>query len=315
MASSAPVDLTFQNDVSTMQHVALVSATAKAKEASVLGGEIARDMGSTLAMLKRPFSGAVDLLGRMTKAASRNAGKTAKSAARAKANAWLEYRYGWRPLISDVKTIVTDAQKLHDRAMGKRLVFRSTERQSGSKTVTFVDKRALGILASWPSTGSATRTQSVRVSAGVIAQYSAESYADAAMRTLGLRLCDVPSTAWEIIPFSFVVDWSTNVGKWIRAVTPVPGINILGNWVTTIINDEHYISGSFKCSSPGPPPRTDIGDLGSARTTSNTYTRAVNQPLPTTPDILLKPLTRYQEADALALTAQKILNSLGRLRH
>ena len=49
----------------------------------------------------------------------------------------------------------------------------------------------------------------------------------------GVAPHSLTSSAWELVPYSFVVDWLANVGNYIAALTPKPGVNFLSSWVTT----------------------------------------------------------------------------------
>lgn len=46
-------------------------------------------------------------------------------------------------------------------------------------------------------------------------------------KSFGLTWTDLPDAAWELTPWSFVVDWFINVGDYIRAITPKPEVRIL----------------------------------------------------------------------------------------
>jgi hypothetical protein len=43
---------------------------------------------------------------------------------------------------------------------------------------------------------------------------------------------EVPLAAWELVPFSFVVDWIVNVGDWLEAVQPKVGVRTLAEGIT-----------------------------------------------------------------------------------
>lgn len=50
--------------------------------------------------------------------------------------------------------------------------------------------------------------------------------------TFGLNVTQIPIAAWEIIPYSFVVDWFVNVSDFISALVPKAGVHVLSSWTT-----------------------------------------------------------------------------------
>lgn len=42
--------------------------------------------------------------------------------------------------------------------------------------------------------------------------------------------------AWELVPFSFIIDWFTNIGDIIGALILNPGLTPLSSWVTETIS-------------------------------------------------------------------------------
>lgn len=306
-----PVTLNF-NGVDIGQ-IALAKALAKAKEPGVMGGELLRDFTQTVRMLKRPFSGAQDLLKRMTAYRNKRLGKTAASAAKATSNTWLEFRYGWQPLIMDGQATINAAHERRSRALGKRLVFRSSESVTQKGGTTFNLKPLVGTFT-WPCTGSVQCEEKRTASAGVIAQFDPERVSDEVSRFAGMRASDIPSTIWELTPYSFVVDWFTNAGTWLRAVTPVPGVSILGNWVSTVTDFSRICSGTIYLYHAGPPAGTLVGSAGGATERSKTLRRICNVPLSSTPVLLRKPLSATHAVDALALSTDSILSVLRSFR-
>lgn len=127
--------------------------------------------------------------------------RSGKSVSRETASKWLEYRYAIMPLVYSIHDVVETYKR-------NKLVYH-TERsvRNFQKSIT-----------SASGTGSQfyeTLTQSSRITAVGKRKPSENST---------LRLIDDLSinpfkTAWEIIPFSFVVDWFVNVGSFIEAQT------------------------------------------------------------------------------------------------
>jgi hypothetical protein len=136
------------------------------------------------------------------------------------AKRWLELRYGWTPLIMEVQGTI--------KALSKRdpIKPRATSRRVVSKTA----------ISEWDLIQSQAQFSdqhfhyifSKRVDARAYCLYEAELTTRSA-RDFGVT--EFPLAAWELVPFSFVVDWFIPVGNWIEALTPKLGIKILAEGV------------------------------------------------------------------------------------
>jgi hypothetical protein len=134
---------------------------------------------------------------------------------------WLEFRYGISPLVYDVQGAVKALDP--DRDLTPRLVSRATRRDvQKSGTVVNRDQTWYGLFKY-----TFANTEDIQVRA--YCHYKADmTYLPA--RDFGLT--ELPLTAWELVPFSFVVDWFVNIGDWLEALTPKLGIKILSEGYT-----------------------------------------------------------------------------------
>jgi hypothetical protein len=116
-------------------------------------------------------------------------------------NEWLGYRYGWRPVIYDIKSIYNACQKLN------------TGKQRYNKTRSH----------SWDS----FNTDEWTTEAGdYFEHHNVQDKISVSVRGSVVADIEVPQfqfnpiqTVWEEIPFSFVVDWFLSVGKSIAAAS------------------------------------------------------------------------------------------------
>lgn len=123
---------------------------------------------------------------------------------------WLSYRYGWMPLLSDVDGAV-DA--LTRPAMSGILAFARCKRPfSFEKVFT-----APGYSQVVSVTGY--------VSAGVY--YECKNSTD--FTSLGLS--NPAEVAWELVPYSFVVDWFIPIGKALSALDAFTNVTVLASYV------------------------------------------------------------------------------------
>lgn len=294
---------------------ALVRAYSAMNKSDIMGGEILKDLGSTLGMLRRPFSTAVDLLGRMAKNRSRHAGKTAASFAKATAGTWLEYRYGWRPLIGDSRKVVELASKSRNEAFkrGRRVVRGFDEK---------VTKFSPLACQSWLYTGALTVMLDGAATDSIVSQARAgiifvlkepSSEAERWSRSLGFTSKDILPTVWECVPFSFVADWFVGIGDWLQAVTPNPFVEVLGTWVSTDQNALRSTKGTWWWTCPN--GHKYQGNLSEHTYNRRLIVRSVNPAITTLPVPRGKLLNALQTADGLSLTVQKICNELKTFRH
>lgn len=305
--------LSLADDRERAKATLLVKAYAKMNESPLLMGENLAEIHQSVQMLKKPFSGAVDLIAKIARSRDSALRKTNVSLAKATSNAWLEYRYGWKPLILDTQQIIKEVRNSSVKGNGKFKVART------SKRFTKKDKADAYLTGSglYTTTGVATHEIECDVSAGVIYAARNRSLAGLLAKTSGLDSRSLPSTAWELVPFSFVVDWFVNVGDWLQAVIPDPDIAVIGNWVTCV--EKHLwtmgcIATDHDVYLGGSNHNRVRGGFGACSIKERWYDRTVNNPLQLTPQIIGKPLSFLHTVDGLSLMAQRIVNGLDSLR-
>ena len=307
-----PISFSIESDTGTMADVALVKALAKVNKSVIDGGTNFLELGQTLRMLRRPFTSAQDLLIKMHKRRSRKKWKSACDAAKATADSWLEYRYGWKPIIMDtnsIQKVYSQKAKKLDRSF---LVARASESGSRVQTRSFQGVPFHG-LPHWKGGGTLTLSETAKVGAGVY--YGLTGLAPTAAEIYGTRARDIPQSLWETIPYSFVVDWFTNIGDWLQAITPAPGVTIHGNWTTVVYKRTSNFSGSMLQCNAGPANELFTGSPGGATETWNTVTRTVNRPTPNLPSFTGLGLSRTHQLDALALLHNPIMDLLKGMKH
>lgn len=310
--SAAPTPHDLRLDLENMKIVAYSAALAKLNQPGVMGGEILKDLGTTIRMLKRPFQSATELLTRMIKN-SRPRGvkrwKTARDALKATADSWLELRYGWIPTLGDMEHIVTDAMSKRAHVKWNHLVVRAEERQK----LDTIDATSLTYKPNAVYTGCIHTEQLLRACAGIIYDLQPQSGSDVALQALGLRLCDAPATIWEVIPYSFVVDRFVSVGQWIQAITPKPEINIRRSWITTVYNRVRTCEGGSvrRVYTDG---YVGTGNSGVSIIKEDNIVRDVDPQLNITP-VVFPRVTLNFKLDALALMLNPIMGMLRTMKH
>jgi hypothetical protein len=135
------------------------------------------------------------------------------------ADTWLEYTYGWKPLLSDVyasaeatASVLVERQGVvrYQTKRGENVKFTTKVVDSaGSKSTMLLESRrsvAIGVM--------------FRIPNGAI------SVVDA------FGLSNPLTVAWEIIPFSFVVDWFLPIGDALKGLTAFSGLEFHDGWIT-----------------------------------------------------------------------------------
>jgi hypothetical protein len=204
------VPLASSSSLASARNEAVTAALAGVQKPDMQGLVSLAEIGKTVAMLSNPMRGIRELL---LKGSRKGKGDTYQRLQ----DSYLEYRYGWRPLMYDVESIV---KALHHK-YNQRLTSRATRTASDSASLVTSGSSG-GVSISLNVSTSYEYT----VRAGVLYEHTLASD-----NAWGTRLSDIPSAAWELVPFSFVVDWFVNVGDYISALTPKAGVNTLGSWV------------------------------------------------------------------------------------
>lgn len=140
---------------------------------------------------------------------------------------WLEMQYGWRPLVDQAYEA---GKALESLTQPRRLRFTVS-----SKKTKLVDlTQSPGFYELW-TMGS------------LQVKIHAELYEEISLaRSLGLT--NPAAVLWEIVPYSFVVDWFLPIGSYLSAVGVIPSLK--GRFLT--ISKGSWKGSRFKKTSPFP---------------------------------------------------------------
>lgn len=142
------------------------------------------------------------------------------------ANGWLELQYGWRPLLQDVYGAAElTAQRVSDEVHSKA---------SGSATLS--DREIIKrVEVGYSPIGSAGRDNvTITIKRFIQAKYVCSfSVANPASRSLSQMGFTNPALlAWELLPYSFIVDWFIPIGNYLSTLDATLGMNFQGGCVT-----------------------------------------------------------------------------------
>jgi len=134
-------------------------------------------------------------------------------------NLWLEYQYGWKPLLSDVHGAIKDLNEREKQAGRTMVTVKSgfTSRDSSSVPVT------LSCVSDYYDYKASIRDE---CRCFVRLDYVRQ---DAPWSTLSqLGITNPLSVAWELVPWSFVADWFAPIGSYLDLLDADLGWSLRG---------------------------------------------------------------------------------------
>lgn len=265
--------------VSQVVNSALASAKSEAFDALTFAAEL----GKTAGMVSKRVGQIFDIASIVARRSSRE--RNPRRQKERFQDMWLEYRYGWRPLVYDISNITRQLEKMpHLKNIGKSSATQDLG-YSSSKVTT-------GVRQLYTGTVVRTGTRTYRGFALALGKFGS---------TPEFRPFQ---TAWELVPFSFVVDWLFDVGSFISAVSPIPGISTPASGYS--IRESWEESRSMDVThNPSDVDFTITGNVTGVRTiTRESYTRYPSGAV--TPSFYSK-LDTLKIVDIGALILQRVL--------
>lgn len=129
--------------------------------------------------------------------------------------AYLQCRYGWRPLVYDILGAIDLVEKLENGSYERLHVYVKSHKKmpyNGSGNMPLVYSSGVYLFAAHSSFEG---TEKVKVRYDYYLKN--QEYVTAASLGLGVH------TLWELESFSFLVDWILNIGRWLEAFSILPG--------------------------------------------------------------------------------------------
>lgn len=117
-------------------------------------------------------------------------------------SAWLEGRYGWRILLYDIE----DINNLIEQLSEARPEF--AKERVGGQYVEIITESPYYADASGTRLYNKVTTLDVSLRGNIVAAYDPPAI-----------IFNPVNTAWELVKFSFIVDWILNVGTWIQSLS------------------------------------------------------------------------------------------------
>lgn len=213
--SAYSISLTKANNKAKEQLVRKV----RKKQTTFQGGTFLGELGRSIALIRNPAQALRKGVGNHIRTLRRRGPQVHRMSRREVLtmvrDTWLEAQLGWAPLLSEVDDgikAIAESRVLEDKKWEQVRAYGSEEI---SETVNPNLNRTLGGFPKWRVAHVQRTTAEVRYIACVdIGTYSAFS-----PRRMGLAPTNWLPTIWELIPYSFVVDYFSNIGDIISAAS------------------------------------------------------------------------------------------------
>jgi hypothetical protein len=177
-------------------------------------------------------------------------------------SAWLAYSYAIRPLISDVNGAIEQLDQGYRKA-GPHLTkirsgrnFSTSEGSYGQASVWAREPAAAGQPPNpyrlYPSVTQGEIVQYTG-SAVAVAVYRVDNPLTATLDQVGLT--NPLNVAWELVPFSFVVDWFLPVGDYLQSIVPPQGVTLVSGYTYVKVKG-HTETFTYQAARPGYPKAT-----------------------------------------------------------
>lgn len=207
---------------------------------------------------------------------------------------YLGWRYGIKPLISDVQMVMSGLDKKVGRLRKTSRAKISFDRLS-NKIVTF------------HNSAFDVAMQEIASDRYEIRGMSLDEHIVSEANNIGLTSKGLITLPWELVRYSFVLDWFANVGDFLGAITPAFGWTQLGSCY--VIKRYQGISIGALNTTPGAGFAIDVPCSGGFTYLRDTRQRIVGLPAPSIvvrSDFRFSNLTRC--LDAFSLLAQRVVN-------
>jgi hypothetical protein len=202
------------------------------------------------------------------------------------ASAWLQYQYAWKPLVG---TITSGIQLLNEGfSQNKLLVSAQRTVTEGVDALEFFYPPAASLVSASES------YQSARTVIWAVVRPDAANLI--AYEKLGVM--NPLDLAWEITPYSFVVDWFVPIGAYLSSLSATLGLDFVDSYTDRIIR----VDAEAENLRPG-PGHFQTGIFAQSRVNLFAFQRTISDIFPWPRLYWVNPFTSTHATSAVALLA------------
>jgi hypothetical protein len=224
----------------------------------------------------------------------KNRYKKAHELKKALADTYLEWTFGWKPLTYDIGQGISDLTNKSARLPNAPIS--SHAKEKFQHDVVIDDQRGNPSVGGYRNTTLVTGDFSVRIK-GMVNVYYRGSPPSLAQELQVLPEDFLP-TAWDLLPYSFVVDYFTNVGDIIKAIS-FPSAAL--RWACKTSQDKRTIRQDYTPLGQFYGYAQNVWNANSLEATSKTYQRSPVYALDLVPTVQFSlPLTSAKPWENIA---------------
>lgn len=280
--------------------VNLAQAFAERKQtANLLASSAIRIAKSARALRKGNVTGALNTLGfspsqnqlRKLRIRQFKSGsvRSQKYNSQALANNWLEIQYGWKPLLSDVYGSAELLAKSLDRPETKTVHISISKVKCKVETIYYGFSDCLVVTRDLRTLSTCKKSIT----------YSITSQGSRVLAEVGIS--NPVLLAWELVPFSFVVDWFLPIGNYLSTIDATAGCSFVRGTRSTRWSCDNLFTGIGRQNN-GANGNWTYSGYGSGKYESAIVTRSALSSFPSSNVPSLKnPFSLTHVANALAL--------------
>lgn len=202
---------------------------------------------------------------------------------------WLELQYGWKPLLSDVYGA---AAALEKRPKGDWRVTAKVTRSEKSTYAARLDPVQNGNFDAYQC--------DARMEKSVFARLDALPQNEAIISLVSLGVTNPLSIGWELVPWSFVVDWALPIGDWLDSLDAMLGYSY-ATYSSSLFVKARWVDNGL--TGGGATWRIQNNFTGSKTLTYLSREASASVPLPSVPRFK-DPRSLGHMANGLALLSQ-----------
>lgn len=242
------IDQTGGLNANLAQDVAQINQTTR-----LIATTAARLTNSVNALKRGNITGAVNALWDSKKPRFRKGGGPAKS--KSTANNWLEMQYGWKPLLMDVHGSMESLARFN---LANSLV----QQVRSSATLRDVYR---GPTFGWDSTYTGQKSGEWEITTQSTFKYGMR-YRLASPLTAFLAqtgFTNPINLAWELLPYSFVVDWFLPIGPYLETLSAWDGLQFVDGYQVQFVKQSAVCRLAFSGTPVGSGPAVQASVGGS----------------------------------------------------